>query len=66
MMAPDTGFIDNPACLIVNPEIFCIHLVLAEVLYFNRPESSLSCMQCCFSKTDSFYLKALDQFLAEM
>src|SRR5580765_1613831 len=51
---------------ILNVIIFCIHFMLAQIFYFNRPESSQACMQCHFCKTDSFYLQAFYQFTAEM
>src|SRR5437868_1807562 len=60
------SFVHNFAGRVFYMIIFSIHLMLAEILHFNWPESSKAGMKRYFCKADTFNFKTLDQLNAEV
>ena len=58
--------IDHPTCSSIDPVIFGIHLVFAQVLHFDGAESAQSCVQGYLCKPNALDLETLDQFYTEV
>ena len=65
-MVPHPGLVHDLAGIILDPVIFGIHLVLAQVFHLDGAEGTKAGMEGYFGEPDPFDLEALDKFPAKV